>query len=104
MNKNTLTTPIEMVLDPSARDFFVPSYLTYCCLTPNNKVKFHKAKLGKQKRTVTYSGRRFWVWETDSWRVLINGERGVCFELPEDANSDDALSAWHDYLSHMKLV
>jgi hypothetical protein len=62
----------------------------------------HKDKLGKQSLT-TFLSRKFWIWKTNNWKVLINNTKGICFEVPENFNNNQALEAWTDYKKQMSL-
>jgi len=62
-------------------------------------VDFYRAKLGKQTYCVNGSECRDWVWETPDWRVYVNNNMGVAFEVRVDLTDEQALEAWRDYAS-----
>ncbi len=77
----------------------------FCIITNyknNNLVSYHKDLLGTQ--TKTFVGEyRYWVWETNLWRVIVSNIKGICFEVPENSTKESALLAWDDYKSKMGL-
>lgn len=68
-------------------------------------VTFHKRVLGQQ--TCCWIGgsanRRHWVWDRQTWRVYVNTEAGVQFEVPEDATPEQVWEALGDYSSALGL-
>jgi hypothetical protein len=102
MDRSTPTTPIECcILDARGHSFHTSSYLTFCILAPKNMVKYHKAFLGKQAYCFTGVSGRFWVWESDSWRVWVNNVKGPCFEVLVGSTQSEAQRAWMNYVNDM---
>jgi hypothetical protein len=65
-------------------------------------IAFHKAQLGRQN--YTWVGEyRFWVWETDTWRVYVSDQQGTSLEVKDSLSPEQSLAAWNDYLFKMGL-
>jgi len=66
-------------------------------------VKAFKAKLGKQNYCSVLGSekRKYWVWESDGWRVYVNEVSGFSLEVPEDSSKTDALKAWKSFYEQM---
>lgn len=82
-------------------DDYLKQYLQLC---HENRpcVQAHKNKLGKQN--YCWNGEfRFWIWETESWRVFVSNTKGICFEVLDSLSYEEAWNTWKDYLNRMKF-
>lgn len=99
------STSPENILGDQVSEY-TARYLAFCRSLgyPRSVVTIHKAKLGKQ--AYTHTGEfRFWVWEkVGLWRVFVSDIKGICFEVPENFNANQALKAFYDYLSMMGFI
>lgn len=106
MDKTTVTTPIinklhepPGVLETYIRESMQLRRAAYDA-GHRNTVKWHKSRLGRQTYCmVTY--RRYWVWEYSTWRIYVNNEAGISFEVLPDLSLEDTLQAWSEYLGMM---
>lgn len=65
-------------------------------------IAWHKRVLGRQN--YTWNGEfRFWVWESENWRVYVSDKKGVCFEPRVGLSRLQAIEAWEDYRKKMGL-
>jgi len=65
---------------------------------PKNCVTFMKEKLGRQKLTWMGSCKQ-WVWEDENWRVFVNDDQGIAFEVRETLDHEQVLIAYDDFLT-----
>lgn len=62
-----------------------------------------KKLLGRQ--SYTWVGEyRFWVWETDSYRVFASNKQGVSFEHRVGLSKKDAFASWNDFLKRIGVT
>lgn len=65
-------------------------------------VEWMKSKLGKQ--SYTWVGEyRYWVWEQNFWRVYVNNEKGICFEVKYELTKEQVQDQWSDFKQKIKL-
>ncbi len=58
-------------------------------------MQFAKTRLGKQN--YTWVGEyRFWVWETNDWRMFVSNRQGISVEVRIDLNKTQVQMAWND--------
>lgn len=67
-------------------------------------VAFHQAKLGRQSY-VFQNSRRLWVWEfrEDGFQIYVGNQKGICFEVPPDANESAIFKALESYRRRMEV-
>jgi hypothetical protein len=94
------TEPIENIVDMKS---FVPDYMdfSFSLPRPRNPVQIHKARFGKQTKTIQGSAHRLWVWVRPEWTVFVGNVKGICFEGPKGATPDQAWAAWKSYKKAM---
>jgi len=62
-------------------------------------VRFHQQQLGRQTCCYT-TWRRYHVWDRPLWRIYVNVDYGVGFEVPEEgATPQRAWEALSDYIN-----
>ncbi len=96
------TTPIENVVGYTRA--YVLDYMKFSQSLgrPRNLVEIHKAKLGRQTKTIQGSAHRLWVWVRPTWTVFVGNVKGICFEVPDSTKPDEAWKAWRSYKALMK--
>ena len=105
MNRNTVTTPILNIFFHHPSDEICKKYLEqlqdHILMKPLGKsVTLHLERLGKQ--SYCWTGEyKYWVWETEKWRIYVSNKRGVAFEVLETLSPQEAWDAWLDYQSKM---
>src|ERR1700749_3257021 len=104
MERSDETTPISNVLrGASLEKFSTKDFLLTSFVIGSPKVAAHRARLGRHSYCFT-SSRRYWVWETESWRVYVNNEGGIGFEVPVAFTQERAVEAWNDYKKRMGVT
>lgn len=66
-------------------------------------VDWMKSKLGRQSYTMT-TFRRLWVWEREGWRVYVNNDMGIAFEVQEGLTKTQVKEQWDDFRKKLGLV
>lgn len=103
-----MTTPIENILRESDYQMgddctrWMQDYSAFCQTLPwpRNLISLHQEKLGKPTRVKMFF-RKFWIWERSDWTVLVNKDKGICFEVPESHSKAQAWEAWKSYKKEM---
>lgn len=100
------TTPIVNVLmdndDVSAVMDMHRGLADRCSRESLSLVALHKKLLGRQDCCwVGYY--RYWVWDHSTWRVFVSNQRGVGFEVPEEAGLQEAREALQQYQEEMGI-
>lgn len=96
------TTPISNILVEDIRHQYVNELSAFHMEvfgSGRGLVQWFKDRLGRQTYCYT-SWRRYWVWEDPDrkWRVFVNRQKGVGFEVPYGTLEADALSRWRDFI------
>lgn len=104
MKRSDVTTPIINVLQgPTLQRFDSRDFLLTSFVIGQPKVAAHKTILGRQTYCFT-TWRRYWVWETDLWRIYVNDDAGVAFEVPIKFTPEQAVAAWSNYKEKMGVT
>lgn len=96
------TTPVMMVLqDPEENFRWVNEWLAMHSERVGEQgkrslVKFHQDRLGRQTCCWT-TYRRYHVWDRPKWRIYVNRDGGVAFEVPVSFTAKQTWDAFRDY-------
>jgi hypothetical protein len=67
-------------------------------------VVFHKRVLGRQNYCWNNGlSSRFWVWEGADWRVFVNNDVGVAFEVRTTLSEASVYKALFDYMKRIGI-
>jgi hypothetical protein len=105
-NYNDYTSIMNIIgndrsLSKEKLDAFVVSNLKFSFSTPRGpkkKAEYFNSKLGKYK--IIKSMRGLYSWQKNDWCVYVS-EKGFTFEVKEGLTTEQAFSAWEDFLLTM---
>jgi len=103
--KEKESSPIINFHTQMAADY-LEQYLTLCEITHKRKdtlIKEVQERLGQQTYCITFS-RRYWVWQTDTYRLYVHNEQGLSVEVmlnTRNMHVKPPMECWQDLVNDM---
>jgi hypothetical protein len=107
MKRTDETTPFVNILmnseDEPDRTLEAKEFLWVSFIVGSPKVQKVKALLGRQDYTWMGSC-RYWIWERGNWRVFVNNDKGLCFEVLPTLTVKQAIAEWEDFKKQLGVT
>ena len=102
------TTPVANLLEPEESFRWINEWFAVHSERTGEQgdtslVKFHQERLGKQTCCWT-TYRRYHVWDRPKWRIYVNRDNGVGFEVPLGATSATTAQCWRAFRDYQKAL
>jgi hypothetical protein len=99
--------PIEqIILNEGDPDRWVDAYRRYALKAGDTfqiKLARHKARFGRQTKTVLGSEYRLWIWERPHYTITLS-KRGTEISIAPWRGLSEAWDAWREYLRDYGLL